>query len=474
MRTEQEYRKRLYSYRPNIFMKGEKVNRDHPQFEPAVNVMSESYRLALEPKYEDLFTSISHLSRNKINRFNHPPRSMEDLLKKQESTLVMSSIVGGCAMRCGGLDTLSGLSVVTKEIDDSLGTEYHPRFLKFLQYMQDSDLVTSIHLTDPKGDRSMKAHEQVDPDMYLRVVEKKPDGIVVNGAKLFGTSMLLDEITVAPTRAMTNKGGVYAISFSVPADYDGVTIFCKPVPAPTRKHLKAPIATYGISAEAITVFDKVFVPWERVWLCGEWQYAGQAAFLISLFHRSSYTGCKPAMADLIMGATAMVAEYNNLEKAFHIREKLADLAVTRELIFGAGIAAAFKAKPSSSGTYVPDPIYINAGRYHAGMNLYHEYQTLADVAGGQGINLPTEEDFLNPEVGHYLKKYVKRNPKVSAEDVWRLFRLVDDMLYSEQAGWYKAAGLHGGGSPIMERITILANYDLEAKKKLIKRLAGIS
>ncbi len=474
MRSEQEYRKRLYSYKPNIFMKGEKVNRDHPQFEPAINIICESYRLAVDPEYQDLFTATSHFTGNKVNRFNYPPRSVEDLLKKQEAILVLSARVGGCAMRCGGGDTLSGLSVLTKEVDEVFKTEYHPRFLKYLQYIQDNDLLTCIHLTDAKGDRSAKAYEQVDRDMYLRIVEKRPDGIVVSGAKLFGASMMLDEITVAPTRAMTDKDGDYAISFSVPADQEGVIIFCKPIAAPTRKHLKAPMATYGVGAENITVFDKVFVPWERVWLCGEWQYAGRAAFLISLFHRSSYTGCKPAMIDIFIGAMALVAEYNRLEKVSHIREKLADMSATRELIHAAGIAGAWKAKPSSAGIYVPDPIYINAGRYHAGVNLYHEFETLADVAGGQGINLPTEEDFLHPEVGHYLQKYVKRSPKVPVEDVWRLFRLVDDLLYSEQAGWYQAAGLHGGGSPILERIAILANYDLEAKKKIVKRLAGIS
>lgn len=474
MRTEKQYRERLYSYKRNVFMKGDRVGRDHPQFEPAVNVTAESYRLAMDPEWADLFTVTSHLTGNRVNRYNHPPRSVEDLLKKQESIRVLSGRVGGCAMRCGGVDKLSGLSVVTKEVDDACGTEYHPRFLRYLQYLQENDLFTSMLLTDPKGDRSRRPHQQVDPDMYLRVVERKSDGIVVNGAKLFGCSMLVDELTVAPTRALTNEEGDYAISFSVPADYDGVTIFCKPVAAPTRTQLKAPMATYGIGAEVITVFDNVFVPWDRVWLCGEWEYARRVAFLISLFHRASYTGCKPAIADLLMGAVAMVAEYNNLEKVPHIREKLAHMVATGELIFAAGIAGAVKAKPSASGTYMPHPVYINAGRYHAGMNIYHEFEMLADVAGGQGVNLPTEEDFLHPEVGHYLQKYVKRKAEVPAENIWRLFRLVDDMLYSEQAGWYQAAGLHGGGSPVMERLTILANYDLEPKRKLVKRLAGIS
>lgn len=428
----------------------------------------------MDPEYAELFTATSHLTGNKINIFNHPPRSAEDLLKKQKAIRLYAARVGGCCMRCAGADTLTGLDVVTKEVDEALGTDYHPRFLKYLQYIQDNDLLTGIHLTDAKGDRSMRAHQQVDPDMFLRVVERKSDGIVVNGAKLFGQSMLIDEITVAPTRAMMENEGDYALSFSVPADYDGVTIFCKPVDLPTRKELKAPFATYGIGAEFITVFDNAFVPWDRVWLCGEWQYAGRAISLISLFHRSSYTGCKPAWADIVMGAVSMIAEYNNLEKVPHIKQKLAHLIATGELISAAGIAGMVNAQPSSSGTYVPDPVFINAGRLHAGESVYPEFEILADVAGGQGFNLPTEEDFLDPEVGHYLKKYVKRKADVPVENVWRLFRLIDDLLYSGQAGWYQAAGLHGGGSPILEQIGILQQYDLEPKKKLIKRLAGIS
>jgi aromatic ring hydroxylase len=473
MRTAEEFKKRLYSYKRNLFMKGERIGRDHPALEPAVNLIAESYRLPTYPEFADLFTATSHISGNKINRFTHTPRSVDDLLAKQEATRVLCTRVGGCSLRCGGCDTLSGLSVMTKEADDAEGTEYHKRFMKFVQHMQDNDMHTNILLTDPKGDRSMRPHQQIDPDMYLRIVERKSDGIVVNGAKLFGVSGQVDEITAAPTRAMTEKDRDYALSFSVPADHEGVTIFVKQFSAPTREQIKAPFADYGICAEYVTVFDHVFVPWERVWLCGEWKFAGRAAQLISLFHRSSYTGCKPAVADLIVGAVALLAEYNNLEKTPHIKEKLAHLIATGTLIHGTGIAGAVNAKASSSGTYIPDPVYINAARYHAGVSLFHEIETLADVAGGQGFNIPSEEDFLNPEVGHYLQKYVKRKADVSAEDIWRLFHLVYDMIYSAQGGWVKAAGLHGGGSPAMEQLGILANVNLEEKKKLIKYLAGI-
>ena len=473
MRTDKDYQNRLYSYKRNIFIKGSRVGRDHPSFQPGINAIAENFRLALDPQTRDLFTTSSHLTGKKVNRFNSPPRSVEDLLKKIECVRTLAQHLGGCALRCGGMDTLSGISVVTREVDEELGTDYHPRFLKFLQHMQDEDLVTSILITDPKGDRSLRPHQQADPDMYLRILEKKSDGIVVNGAKLFGETTVQDEITVAPTRAMTDKDGPYAVSFSVPADYDGVTILCKPVQPPMRKKIKAPYAEFGYPGITITVFDKAFIPWERVWLCGEWKHAGRMSSLVALYHRTSYCGCKAAVTDLILGTAALVAEYNGLEKEKHIREKLAHLAATAEQVYSCGVTGAVKAKPSSSGTFIPDPIYINAGRYHAGMNIYHEYETLSDISAGQGINLPTEEDFLTPELDRFTKKYIKRKADVSAENIWRLFRLVDEMIYSEQAGFWQAAGLHGGGSPVMERLTILANYDMEAKKKLVRRLAGI-
>jgi 4-hydroxyphenylacetate 3-monooxygenase/4-hydroxybutyryl-CoA dehydratase/vinylacetyl-CoA-Delta-isomerase len=474
MKTDKDYQNRLYSYKRNIFLQGEKVGRDHPSFQSGINAVSESFRAALDPQVEHLFTTTSHLTGKKVNRFNSFPRSVEDVLKKIECVRTLAQRLGGCALRCGGMDTLSGLSVVTREVDEEFKTDYHSRFLKFLQHMQDNDLVTSILITDPKGDRSLRPHQQVDPDMYLRIVEKKSDGIVVNGAKLFGETTVQDEITVGPTRAMTDKDGDYALSFSVPADYDGVTILCKPVKALKRNKIKAPYAEYGYPGITMTVFDKVFVPWERVWLCGEWKYAGRLSFLIALYHRTSYCGCKAAVTDLILGTAALVAEYNGLEKEKHIREKLAHLAATAEMIYACGVTGAVRAKAASSGTFIPDPIYINAGRYHAGMNIYNEFETLSDISAGQGINLPTEEDFVTPELDPYTKKYIKRKADISAENIWRLFRMVDEMLYSEQAGFWHAAGLHGGGSPIMERLTILANYDMDAKKRLVKRLAGIS
>ncbi len=207
-------------------------------------------------------------------------------------------------------------------------------------------------------------------------------------------------------------------------------------------------------------------------MCGEWEFGGRMALMFALYHRHSYTGCKPAATDLFIGTTALVADYLGVPNAQHIRHKLADLISVAELVYGAGIAASVKSKPSSSGTYVPDVVFCNVGRRHAGLNYYHEMDTLCDIAGGLVGTLPYEEDFFEPKTGPLLNKYISRKAGVSPEDIHRLYNQAEEMV--QGFGSHRAvAAVHGGGSPIMEDIALLANYDLDTKKKIAKYLAGI-
>jgi len=471
VRTAEQYLDKLRSMRPNVYMGGELVQRDDPRLIPGINIMSETFNYAADPRHKDLMVATSHITGQSINRFCHIHQSIDDLLKKQEMTRFLCTRTGGCIQRCMGVDALNALSVITKEMDLRMGTKYHERFTGYLKYFQENDLVGNCAQTDVKGDRSKRPHEQADPDLYLRVVEKREDGIVVRGAKAHNTiAPYADEIIVVPTRMMTEKDAAYAVSFAVPADTEGVYLVTRATAPRTRKHLK--VKEYG-SADSLTIFDNVFVPWERVFMCGETPFAGFLAMLFALFHRHSYTGCKPATTDVIMGAAALVAEYNGVEKAPHVRDKLADLIAVAELVYGTGIASAVKAKRYASGTYVPDPVFANVARYHAGINVYHEFDILADLAGGLPATLPLEEDFFNPVTGELLHKYIMRNPEITAENQHKCFRMLSDMLCSAHAGVMQVAGIHGGGSPIMEKIAIMGQYDIKSKKAIAKRLAGI-
>ncbi len=473
MRTSGQYLEKLKGMRKNVHIGGELVERDDPRLLPGIRVVSMTFDLVDDPRFKDLLTATSHLTGKTINRYCHIHQSPDDLLKKQEMTRLLCQKSGGCIQRCMGVDALNALSVVTFLTDMAHGTGYHQRFLEYLRRYQENDWVANCAQTDVKGDRSKRPHEQADPDLYLRVIERRQDGIVVRGAKAHNTmAPYADEILVLPTRFMGERDKDYAVAFAVPADTEGLHLVCRATTSRPRKQLKAPANELGV-ADSFSIFDDVFVPWERVFMCGEYEQAGYLAGLFAAYHRHSYTGCKPATTDVMMGATALVAEYNGVAKAPHVRDKLAEMITVAELVYGAGIAAAVKSQKAPSGTQVPDFVFVNAGRYHAGVNIYHEFETLAEIAGGLPATLPYEEDFFDEKIGPLLNKYIMRNPDVSAENQHRLFRLISDMIVSAAGGVAQVAGVHGGGSPIMEKIALVLQYDMDSKKQLVKELAGI-
>ena len=435
--------------------------------------MAASYDFAFDPEFKGIGTAISHLTGEKISRFTHIHQSKDDLLDKQKMTRLFAQEVGGCIQRCMGIDALNGLSIVTYDADKKYGTKYNERFKNFLKRVQKEDLSLNCAQTDVKGNRPSRPHEQKDPDLYLRVLETKPDGIIVNGAKAHNScAPYVDEIVAIPSRYLTAEEKDWAVAFAVPSDWEGVTLINSSYYPNPRRKLEAPYNKTG-GSHCITVFDHVFVPWERVFLCGETELAGRLALLFALYHRHSYTGCKTAFSEILTGATALAAEYNGIKSAQHVRHKLAEMIQVVDLIFAAGIAASINATKADCGTFIPDSNYCNAGRMLAGEAIYGEYEALAAISGGLTATLPPEEDFYDKLTGPYLDKYIMRNPDVPAEYQHRAFRLFQDMMSSAWGGHKLVDALHGGGSPVIEKVAIYRDHNIEHSMNLAKKLAGI-
>lgn len=473
MVTANEYRARISKLKNNIYINGKVVGRDDPRLQPGVNVVAATYDAFGDPALESMIKTHSHITGKEVSRFCHVSQNVEDLITKQKLIRSLCHKTGGCVGRCMGIDALHAISVVTYEMDRDLHTEYHKHFLNYLKNFQEKDLCGCCAQTDVKGDRRKRPHEQADPDLYLRIVERRKDGIVVRGAKAHNSiAPNADEIIVVPTRALTPEEGDWAVSFAIPADWEGVYLSASVHSFRAREKLDAPISKIGMT-HSVTIFDDAFIPWERVFMAGEHKYAGRLALLFALFHRHSYTGCKPALTDVICGSAALVAEYLGIEGAQHVRHNLVDMASVAELVYGSGVAAAYCGEKSDSGTFIPNSLYCNVARRHAGLNVYKEYEQLVELTGGLPDTLPTEGDFYEKKIGPLLHKYLMRNPNISAEDQHRLFRFLGDFVSSAMAGTKQLSGVHGGGSPIMEEIAIYGNYDWNDKKKLAKYLAGI-
>lgn len=453
---------------------GQRVGRDDPRLTGNIKVMQTTFDLAQDPEWKGVMTVPSSITGHQINRFTHLAQDPYDLLQKQKMIRLAATRVGGCIQRCMGQDAIAALSVATKEIDDSFGTEYHQRFLAYLKEYQEKDWAGACCQTDSKGDRLKRPHEQETPDAYVHVVEEKSDGIIVSGLKVSITmAAVADELLVVPTRALTEKDRDFAVAFAIPGDWENVRLITRPVWLRERKRFKCPYSEMGVS-ESVVVFDNTFIPKDRVFMCGEWQFGRRLALLFADSHRFSYTGCKPAVADILCGTTALVAEANNIERASHVMQKLSEIAGTGELAFAAGVAAALYGEKTSSGTFTPNVIYANVGRRLMGEFIYHEFNTLTELAGGLSVTLPFEQDFLAEETQKDLEKLMKRNPSMSYEEAVHVWRFVESVAASPMASWYQIAGVHGGGSPIMETITLNMEIDYEEKKNVAKYLAGIN
>lgn len=474
MRTAKEYLHKLAGMRKNLYLDGELIGRDHPKVINASGAIQLTFDLVNDERFIDLLTATSHLTGEKINRFTHIHQNKEDLFAKQEVTRKLCGLTGSCVQRCMGCDVMNALSVATKNADLKYHTDYHQRWLKYLRHFQENDLVAACAQTDPKGDRSKRPSEQADLDQYVHVVERRPDGVVVRGAKLHNTmAPYADEVIVIPTRALAKHEKDYAIAFAIPADAEGIYMIGRQAFfLPREENLDAPICHFG-DIESMTVFDNVFIPNERIFINGETEFAGEAALLFALFHRHSYCGCKPGLGDVIMGAVALIADYLGVEKKEHIRGKQTELVSVAELVYAAGIAAAVTSFPAPSGTQIPNILYANVGRRHAGHNIYHEYSTLCDISGGIPATIPLSTEYNSQVVGDFVRKYTSRREGISAEDHYRAAHLLADLLTSEVTAALQVAGVHGGGSPIMEDIAIMSTYDMNAKKNLAKYLAGI-
>lgn len=483
MRTKEEYMNDLGKMKNNIYYDGEKIDRLDERQIHCINTIGTTFDMVDE--YADLMKVKSHLSGEIINRFTHIHHSTEDLHKKQDMTRKLCQKVGGCIQRCMGCDAANAIYNVSYEADklNKGKTKYHENFKKWLERFQKDDLIAACAQTDVKGDRIKRPAEQEDPDMYVHVVDRRDDGIVVSGCKLhISEASVSDEILVVPTRALRTEDKDYAVAFAIPGDYEGVKQIVTIHNLREREHFKRgfmPGAT-----DSYIIFDNVFIPWERVFLCGEYQHGGALALLFGLFHRHSYSGCKPAIGDIMVGTAALAAEYNNIHKTSHVRHKLAELIMITELGYAAGYTASDLGKPEiympgmgfipyGPGSYIPNSIYCNVGRCLTGESVYREAEIICDISGGIPATFPHENDFLNPEIKDYLNKYIIRNPNIAPENAAQFWRFVGDGLCSATGGISQVGGYHGGGSPVMEQIAITTQYDIEFRKKLVKDIAGI-
>ncbi len=474
MMTGREYRQSILKLKPKAFMFGQEITdlADNGFTGANLNGVAETYDMARDSALTPLFVTKSSLTGREISRYTHINGSAEDLMARIKVARKVCQRTGVCLGRCGA-DSLNALWATTFDLDQKLGTKYHERFKAFLQRVQDEDLVTTLALTDPKGDRSLRPSQQPDKDMYVRIVERRPDGIVVRGAKaMIAGATAAHEILVHPGTGLAPEEGDFAVAFAVPTNTPGLYHVVDRQSADERKNVASwdkGNVRYG-SLEALIVFEDVFVPNERVFMAGETEFAGEVVNRFALLHRVVLAGCLAGCADVLTGATAMVAEANGLGK--QMRDKLAEMTYYSEALYAGALGACSQPARTASGAVFPDPLLANVSKWHVSWMPYEIQKAAEEVVGGSVACMPSQADLESAAVGPAVRKYLQGTAGVPVETRMRAIRLVENMV----AGPGRLASLcmHGAGSPAAAKITVRALSAVENKKALAKHLTGLS
>lgn len=479
MRSGAEYIEGLKRKKPVIYYRGEKVDNvvEHPLIKWSVNTIAQIYDWNRDPRFADILTTTSPLIGEGINRFMHVFGSVDDLMARQRQIRLLEEKLGTCTLMCTMLGGANSLYSTTYDIDQKCGTNYHQRYLEWLRYIHKEDLFAPMAMMDVKGNRALSPGKQVDPDLFLRIVEEREDGVVVRGAKAHQTApMIADEVIVVPCDVMRDVAERdYAIAFAIPADTKGITYIYQHNLADafvlTADQMDMGNVKYGclFGTTALMVFDDVFVPKERIFMQGEWEFTRQLVTRTGTMARLWQVGCRPGIFSLLTGATGLIAEYNGVADSPHIRDKLTDMSYLTETVWGLSLGAAACGQPTPSGAYLPSPLLTNIAKLQS-TNAWYELEKIAtDVCGGLVVTVPSEKDFRNPEVSGYIDKYLKGVVEVPTEHRMRAVRFIQQFVGGPVSG-----ALHHSGGPMQnQKIIIHRETDFDHKKKAVRILAGI-
>jgi len=474
--TGEDYVESLRNRGTQLYLFGELVKEpvDHPIIRPSINALKATYDLAIADP--ELATAHSPYIGKRVNRFLHIVQSPEDLVMKNKMQRRLGQLTGTCFQRCTGLDSISVLHSITYDIDQKHGTGYHARFIEFLKQAQEKNVLIAAGMTDPKGDRSKRPHEQTDPDMFLHVSGRNERGIFIKGAKAHMTGGWNQHwICVMPTMNLGERDRDYAVVAMVPGDAEGITFIYGRQSCDTRALEGGEIdqgnARFG-GQEVLVYFDDVFIPNEHVFMDGEYEVAQEMVGRFTAYHRASYV-CKTGLGDVMVGAAASIAGYNGVEGVSHIKDKLVEMTHLNETIYSSAIASSYAARPLPSGIFINDAMLSNVCKHNVTRFPYEIARLAQDLAGGVMVTMPSEKDLESETVGDLVKKFLKGRDGVPVETRMRILRLIENMTLGRNAVGYLTESMHGAGSPQAQRIQIQRTMDVEKKKSYARRLAGI-
>ena len=478
MMTSSDYKESLRRLKPVVYLDGRLVESvvDEPMLAPGVNALGVTYDMARDAKLAPIMLAKDSASGKTINRMLHVNEAAGDLLNKLEAVRVLCQETG-CAQRYLAHDSLNALVQVSARIDDALGSnEHRAKVRAYIEHVHANDLSLGIAMTDAKGDRSKRPHEQANVDAYVHVVQRNAKGIVLSGTKAIVTGApYMHEFLVMPCRNMTQADADFAVCCAVPVDAKGITIVTRPAGRPGEKleHGAALFSRKYGQATGVVIFDQVFVPWDRVFFDQQWEHSSVLTYSYATHHRHSCIGARAGFGDLLIGAGALMCEANGFDpgEKSNLREPMVELIKIIEGFYACGVAASvYAAQDPYGGNYMPDPVFSNIGKLLLATQIYDMHRLAHEVSGGLIVTLPGPDEDHNPATAASLAEVLRANPNVPYDKRIEVARFIEDLTASYQGGWYSVISMHGGGSPAAMKQEIWRHYPVGDKVALVERL----
>jgi 4-hydroxybutyryl-CoA dehydratase / vinylacetyl-CoA-Delta-isomerase len=469
LRTAGEFLAGLRDAR-EVYYRGERVPSvvDHPELGVAARHAAVDFEMAENPKFRAL--AVHREGPEEYSAYYRVPRDAQDLLSR--SKLIEAGTTEGATLvllvKEIGTDALFALKRVLRRSGDAQGLE---RVESFYRHCRDKDLALAVAQTDVKGDRSKRPSEQANPDLYVRVVEKRADGIVVSGAKIHTScTPYVDEVIVLPSRSMGPGDDPWSLAFAVPVATPGLRLYASDYLHGTDDPFTRPVSTKHKMIETLTVFDNVFVPRDRVFFMDRPDLAGSTALTFVEFHRFTAVSYKLPLLDTLVGAAIAIAKANGIDRAGHVREKLTWLGGYAETVRGLTELAAIRCKVED-GAACPDVFTTNLAKWTFARDFHRAIETVQDLAGGLLVTGPGGKDWNSPAVRPVLEKYLPG--AWSADRRMAIMNLISDLTTRLYGGYQAVLAVHAEGSIEAEKLAMFRAYDPSRSLALAMRLAGL-
>jgi 4-hydroxyphenylacetate 3-monooxygenase len=475
-RTGRQYLEGLRDDRA-VYVDGERVKdvSEHPAFRGAVRSIAGLYDLTTSAGPSDALTYPSPTTGEPVSVAFLLPRDRADLARRRRGLEAWAESTYGLMGRSP--DHVAGFLVgfaLRPDVFARGGARYADHVTRYYEHVRDHDLYVSYVLIPPQGDRSKPPHQQADPTLYAGVVEERSDGIVVSGAQMLGTGAAIsDEIFFSCIVPLRPGDENYALSFALPIDTPRVKLIVRrPYAQGAPSVFDYPLSTRFDESDAVVVFDRVLVPWERVFI-----YRDTALTLAQFYETPAHLfGNHQAQvrfwvkSRFLTGLAQRIAEANGLDRLPPVQSTLGELASYSSMAGGLVTASEAECVEDPRGFVYPSPTYIYANGWLQATYYGTMLNILRELTGAGFLQVPSSyRDFHNAEIAEDLARFIA-SPGHDAIARTKLFKLAWDLVGSEFAGRHAQYELFYAGSRSMTTaLRSYRAYDFARARALVDR-----